>query len=171
RVVLLVFGCKKRNTGEGKEGETKKAAYTSKGDEGAITGKVALDGTPPTPTKIDMSADANCVAASPDKNIDDVLVEGGKLANVFVYLKGGGIEKYSYPTPSDPVILDQKGCRYHPRTLGIQVNQKFEVTNSDATTHNVHPSPKSNPEWNQSQAQGIPPIYNTFPQKAHIIPL
>src|SRR5262249_53898625 len=104
--VLLVFGCKKRNTGgEGKGGETKKAAYTSKSDEGAISGKVALAGTPPTPTKIDMSADANCVAASPDKNIDDILVEGGKLANVFVYLKGGGIEKYSSPTPSDPVIL------------------------------------------------------------------
>jgi len=173
--LMLVFGaCTKRKRtdgGEGGDGGTKKPTYASKGDEGSITGKVTLDGTPPTPSKIDMSQDANCSAASPDKNIDDVLVEGGKLANVLVYLKGGGIEKFSYPTPSDPVVLDQKGCRYHPRTLALQVNQKFEVTNSDATTHNVHPSPKSNPEWNQSQPQGSPPIEKTFARKEVMIPV
>jgi plastocyanin len=172
-VVFVLAGCHggKKTGGKSEDGETKKPAYVSKGDEGTITGKVNFDGTPPTPKKIDMSQDANCVSAAGDKNVDDTLVEGGKLANVFVYLKGGGIEKSSYPVPSEPVVLDQQGCRYHPRTLGIQTNQKFEVTNSDPTTHNVHPSPKTNQEWNQSQPQGAPPIEKTFGRKEVMIPV
>src|SRR5437773_10690885 len=154
--VLVAVGCK----GKGKKAaddESKdsgaKPQYASKGDEGAITGKISYDGAVPAPKKIDMSQDANCASAAGDKTADDLVVADGKLANVFVYVKGGPVDKFSFPTPSDPVVLDQQGCRYHPRVLGLQTNQPYKVINSDNTTHNIHPSPKVNAEWNQMRAQ------------------
>src|SRR5262249_60268672 len=106
-----------------------------------------------------------------DKATVDAVAAGGKLANVFVCLKGGPVDKFRSPTPSDAVRLDQQGCRYHPRVLGIQVNQPFKVTNSDKTTHNIHPSPKKNEEWNQMQAQGAPPIEKKFSRAETLIPV
>jgi hypothetical protein len=111
-----------------------------------------------------MSQDANCAGSPGDKSADDLIVTDGKLANVFVYVKGGPADRYSFDTPSEPVVLDQLGCRYQPRVLGIQTNQTFKVTNSDNTTHNVHPSPKTNQEWNNMQAQGAPAIEKKFPR-------
>jgi plastocyanin len=170
--VLVAVGCKGRDRkpAEDKDGAAK-PQYASKGDEGTITGKVSYDGPAPGLKKIDMSQDANCAAAAGDKTADDLLVADGKLANVFVYLKGGPTDKFSFPTPSDPVVLDQQGCRYHPRVLGIQTNQTFKVTNSDKTTHNIHPSPTKNPEWNQMQAQGTPAIEKKFPKAETLIPV
>ena len=132
---------------------------------------MSFDGAAPVTKKIDMSQDANCAASSGDKMTDDTQVADGKLGNVFVYLKGGPVDSHSFPTPSDAVTLDQQGCRYHPRVIGIQVNQTFRVTNSDNTTHNIHPSPKRNEEWNQQQAQGAPPIEKKFGRPEILIPV
>ena len=170
--VVVAVGCKgKAKKAEGEPEVGTKAVYASKGDEGTITGKITFDGVPPAAKKIDMSQDANCAGSPGDKSADDLLVADGKLENVFVYLKGGPVDKFSYPTPSEPVVLDQVGCRYHPRVLGIQTNQKLKVTNSDNTTHNVHPSPKTNQEWNQMQAQGAAAIEKTFPRAETLIPV
>lgn len=172
-MLLIAVGCgKKRPAAEDKAADgSSKPQYASKGDEGTITGKIAYEGTPPTPKKIDMVGDANCASAPGDKTIDDLVVTDGKLANVFVYVKGGPVDKFTFPTPSDPVVLDQQGCKYHPRVLGIQTNQPFKVTNSDKTTHNIHPSPKVNPEWNKMQAQGAPPIEEKFKRPETLIPV
>ena len=106
--VIVAVGCKgKAKKVEGGEPETgSKPSYASKGDEGTITGKVSFDGAVPALKKIDMSQDANCAAAAGDKSADDLVVADGKLANVFVYLKGGPVDKFSFPTPSEPVVLD-----------------------------------------------------------------
>jgi hypothetical protein len=168
--VLIIAGCKPRAEKAKDEGPAK-PQYSSKGDEGTITGKVAFDGTPPVAKKIDMSQDANCAAAAGEKTTEEVVVTDGKLANVYVYLKGGGLEKFSYPVPSDPVVLDQQGCRYHPHVLGIQTQQTLKIVNSDPTTHNIHPSPKVNQEFNQSQAQGAPAIEKKFNRKELLIPV
>jgi len=170
--LIIVVGCGKGARNKNSEDKSaEKTPYKSNGDEGTISGKVNFDGTPPTPKKIDMSQDANCAAAPGEKTTDDVVVNGGKLTNVFVYLKGGPVDSHSFPPTSDAVILDQQGCRYHPRVLGIQVNQTFRVTNSDKTTHNIHPSPKKNEEWNQMQAQGAPPIEKKFSRAETLIPV
>ena len=170
--VLVAVGCKgKAKKVDDGATDGAKPQYASKGDEGTITGKVSYDGALPALKKIDMSGDQNCAAAAGDKTADDLLVADGKLANVFVYLKGGPTDKFSFPTPSDAVVLDQQGCRYHPRVLGIQTNQTFKVTNSDKTTHNIHPSPTKNQEWNQMQAQGAPAIEKKFPKPETLIPV
>jgi hypothetical protein len=170
--ILIAVGCGKKKGPKSEEpSDAAKPAYASKGDEGTITGKISFDGAPPAAKKIDMSQDANCAGAAGDKMQDDVQVTDGKLANVFVYVTGGPVDKFTFPTPSDPVTLDQQGCRYHPRVIGIQTNQAFKVTNSDNTTHNIHPSPKRNEEWNQMQAQGAPPIEKKFGRPETLIPV
>jgi hypothetical protein len=170
--LLVVVACKKKAVDDGKNGDVPaKARYKVTGEEGTVAGKVVFEGTPPTPVRIDMTADAKCMSAPGEKTMDVVQITGGRLANVFVYLKGGAADKNSFETPSEPAVLDQVGCKYHPRTLGIQVNQKFSVKNSDATTHNVHPSPRVNEEWNQSQPQGAPPIEKVFKRKEVLIPI
>jgi plastocyanin len=172
--LLIAVACGKKRPPAGDGTSTdggSKPVYQSKGDEGTITGKVSFDGTAPAPRKIDMSQDANCAAAPGDKTTDDVVVTDGKLANVFVYVKGGPVDRFKFPTPSDAVVLDQQGCRYHPRVLGVQTDQTFKVTNSDSTTHNIHPSPKVNQEWNQMQAQGAPPIEKKFSRAETLIPV
>ena len=64
--------------------------------------------------------------------------------------------------PTTPVVIDQKGCWFHPRVMGIQVGQTLQVTNSDPVTHNIHPLAQINREWNHSQGQGDAPLARRF---------
>ena len=90
-----------------------------------------------------------------------VVVNNGKLANVFVYVKEGLPTGQSTP-PSQPVVLDQQKCRYVPRVLGVMVGQPFEVTTHDQAIHNVHPMPSKNSQWNETQMPDDKPIVKKF---------
>ena len=153
------------------------AAEVYNGATGTITGVVSYNGTAPAAKKIDTTADAACGKANPNLMTDDTIVTDGKLANVFVYIKEGSVEggkkigDYAWSTPTTAVQLDQKGCHYSPHVLGLQTNQKLSITNSDQTQHNVHPTPKLNQEWNQTQANGAPPIEKTFTRAEVLIPV
>ena len=147
------------------------------GPTGTIAGVISFEGTPPAPRKIDTTADPVCGQKNPNLVTDDTLVKDGKLANVFVYIKEGTVEggkkigDYAYATPATAARLDQNGCHYVPHVMGVQVNQKISITNSDATQHNVHPTPKLNQEWNQTQANGAPPIEKSFARAEVLIPV
>jgi plastocyanin len=110
-----------------------------------------------------MSGDPACVEAHHGKAYDESLVvnANGTLANVFVYVKSGLGGKV-FEVPSTPVTIDQKGCWFHPRVLGIQTAQTLEVINSDPVTHNIHPMAQINREWNHSQGQGDAPLARRF---------
>jgi hypothetical protein len=150
-------------------------AYTP--GDGSVTGAIAYNGTPPAPKKIDTSADPVCGQANPNLSTEDTAAKDGKLANVFVYVKDGTttdgtkIGDFSYTPSSTAAKLDQKGCHYVPHVLGLQTNQKLMITNSDPTQHNIHPTPKSNPEWNQTQPNGAAPIEKTFARAEVLIPV
>jgi hypothetical protein len=58
-----------------------------------------------------------------------------------VYVKTG-LEGRTFPVPATAAVLDQKGCMYTPRVLGVMTNQKIRILNSDPTLHNVHALPK-----------------------------
>jgi hypothetical protein len=147
------------------------------GATGTVAGAISFNGTPPAPKKIDTSADPVCGQKNPNLSTDDTIVTDGKLANVFVYIKDGTVEggkkvaDYTWATPTTAAQLDQNGCHYAPHVMGVQVNQKISITNSDATQHNVHPTPKLNPEWNQTQANGAAPIEKSFARPEILIPV
>jgi polysaccharide lyase family 4-like protein len=177
---LLALGssCSKPPTDRGNETPTATGkAYKSTGNEGTVTGVIAYNGAAPAPKKIDSSADPVCAQRNPNLVTEDTVVKDGKLANVFVYIKDGTatdgtkIGDYTFDVPADAVVLDQVGCHYKPHVLGLQANQKLRITNSDPTQHNIHPTPKFNPEWNQTQPNGAAPIEKTFARSEVLIPV
>lgn len=108
---------------------------------GTISGTIHYSGTPPKRIEIDMAQDPACVFG--DKNYtEEYVVNHGGLANVFVYVKDG-LGNRVYPASSDPVVMDQKGCRYIPHVLGVMVGQPVRFTNSDSTMHNIHMMPQA----------------------------
>jgi hypothetical protein len=169
---FLIVACKpKKGAEDDKPQDTGKAKYASKNDEGTVSGVVKFDGAPPAPKRIDMGQDPNCVAAPGEKVTEEYVVADGKLANVFVYLTGGKIDDFQYDTPSSAVELDQLGCKYQPHVLGLQTGQNLKVINSDKATHNVHPTPRNNQEWNLSQPPGAAPIERKFNRAETLIPV
>ena len=152
-------------------------AFTPKGNEGTITGTIAYNGAAPAAKKIDTSADPVCGQKSPNLATEDNVVTNGKLAYAFVYIKDGAttdgtkVGDYTFTAPSDAVTLDQSGCHYKPHVLGAMVNQKLNITNSDPTQHNIHFTPKNNPDWNQSQPNGAPPMSHSFARSEVLVPV
>jgi len=127
------------------------AAPLDAGTAGTITGTVTLEGDAPEMKTIQMAADPSCARmhTEPVKTEFVVVGDGGTLANVFVYVKSG--VHGDFPPPTEPVLLDQKGCLYSPHVIGIQVGQPLKIRNDDETLHNIHAMPKNNKEFNIGQ--------------------
>jgi plastocyanin len=119
-----------------------------------------------------MAAEPTCarVHATPALTEDVIVGAAGALHNVVVYLKGD-FSQYSFPAASAPVMLDQKGCQYTPHMIAMQVGQPLHVMNSDQTTHNIHPVPVNNREWNESQPPGAGAINQSFAREEIAIPV
>lgn len=138
---------------------------------GSISGKVTLDGEAPSNPRINMSAEPDCAGLHDGPVHAEVAVVGddGALANVFVWVKDGIEGKFE--VPSTPVALDQKGCVYTPHVVALQSGQVLSVTNSDPTTHNVHPLPRVNREWNRSQTANASAIERKFSRQEIMLPV
>jgi len=115
-----------------------------------ISGKVTLSGKAPAAAKISMDADPVCRSQHSTAVNDETVVADakGNLMNVMVYVKEGA---GNYPAPTTSVLLDQRGCMYHPHVFGIQVNQPLSIQNSDGTLHNVHSMAVVNDGFNVGQ--------------------
>jgi plastocyanin len=170
--VLLVAGCSKKEPAEEQPSASSPAATLSTAPidpatAASVSGTVKFEGAPPKPAKIDMSQDPNCKGSNTAEN---VVVDGSNLANVFVYVKEG-LGNRTFAPPSEPVGLDQSGCRYHPHVLGVMAGQTVKIVNSDPTTHNIHPTPKDNREWNESQAPQAPALEKSFAREEIMLPV
>lgn len=115
-----------------------------------ITGTVKYTGDVPTLKPIDMSADPACKAQHAKPVTPDVLVlgSGNTLGDAFVRVKSGLPAGKKFTAPTTPAVLDQKGCMYAPKVVGVMVGQTLKVKNSDPVLHNVHGLPKVNPGFN-----------------------
>ncbi len=135
-----------------------------------VTGKIKLNGEAPAMPPINMSAEPDCKGLHQSAPPAEVVVSSnGMLQNAFVWVKSGLNGKFKPSTTA--VHLDQKGCIYQPHVLALQVGQPLSITNSDPTTHNVHPLPTTNREWNKSQTGGGAPIDHDFPRQEIMIPV
>ena len=149
-----------------------KKIYTPTGEEGTITGLTLFTGEAPARVDIDMTVDPVCAKLNLDPIKEDTIVNDGRLANVFVYVKSGSVlDSFNFETPPSPIILERKGCQYVPRLLGIQVRQPLQVINADPTVHNINVQPKLNPAWNRSQPPKVEPIVQQFDHPETFIPL
>jgi plastocyanin len=133
-----------------------------------VTGTIKLDGTAPKARKIDMSQDPACSGGM--GMTENIVSEGGNLANVFVYVKDG-LGDRTFAASTAKVTIDQHGCHYIPHVLGVMTGQTVEILNSDPTTHNIHPSPKNNKEWNESQPPKAAPLEKVFAREEVLLPV
>ncbi len=139
---------------------------------GSVSGSIRYQGPRPARKPVDMSNEPACVDANHGKVYEDSLVVGphNALANAFVYIEKGLEGKTFAPAPS-PVTIDQKGCWFRPHVLGVQTGQTLQIVNSDPVTHNIHPMPQVNREWNHSQGSGDPPMNHRFTKAEVMIPI
>ncbi len=129
----------------------------------SVKGKAVFKGVAPKPKPISMDADAVCASKHSGPVFPEKIVikADGSIKNVFVYVSKG-LEGKTFPAPAEAVALDQNGCTYSPHVFGIMPGQQLKVTNSDATTHNVHALAEVNEDFNVGQRAGQPPIVKTF---------
>lgn len=129
--------------------------------DGTIHGTVTFTGTPPKMKMIDMAKEPTCAAQHPTPIKTETVVTGpnNALQWVVVYISAG--DQVS-DASKETVTFTQKGCEYLPHVLAMQAGQPLEIVNADKTSHNIHPLPRLNPEWNKSQPPGSPPIQTSY---------
>ena len=150
-LTILMAACGGGNTEQAAVPDAPTVSPVDAATAGNVTGRVTFAGPAPKPAVVPMESDSNCVqpgAAPTDETV--VVGENGSLQNAFVYVKDG-LGDLRFPIPSSTPVLNQKGCRYAPHVLGVQVGQSVEILNSDPTLHNVHAVPTSNQEFNTGQ--------------------
>jgi plastocyanin len=171
--LVLLSGCGKKEATEEQPAATPAAAPAATATPidpataATVVGIVKFDGAVPKAAVIDMSQDPACKGTNTAENI---VVSGGGLANVFVYVKDG-LGNRTFDVPKEAVVVDQHGCKYHPHALGVMAGQTVRIINSDPTTHNIHPTPKDNREWNESQAPQSAPIEKVFAREEILLPV
>ena len=102
--------------------------------KGTIKGTIRFEGEPPERATLDRKSDPYCKQKE-TALAEDIIVTRGKLAGVLVRVANGSAGTHT--APATTAIVDQKGCAYTPRVIGIVAGQKLAVRNSDGTIHNV----------------------------------
>ena len=130
-------------------------------DAGTLKGHVKYDGKAPKKKRLKMDADPVCGSShsSPVLSENFKMASDGSMAEALVYLKD---VSYSGETPSEPAVLDQKGCIYLPHVFGMMAGQELLIKNSDATLHNIHSMPKVNKEFNFAMPKVVKEKKSTF---------
>jgi plastocyanin len=138
---------------------------------GAISGVVTFEGAAPANPTIDMSEEPSCAARYSGQPTDPVvMVADGKLANVFVRVTGG-LPAGPYPAPATKPEIDQAGCLYHPRVVGVMAGQSLTILNSDSLLHNIKAVPTANRGFNISQPRAGMSRDQVFTEPEIMVPL
>ena len=145
-------------------------ATASAADWGTLKGKVVLVGDLGEPAAISISKDPEFCGKH--NLVDETIVVGdeGGLADVFVYLylktrKTVEIHPDLVEPSSEPVVLDNVGCRFEPHTALLRTGQTLEIRNSDkGIGHNTNFTVLKNPGFNQMVTNDAP-IEKTFTKR------
>lgn len=133
-------------------------------------GRVVLQGSVPDlpllVTKGSSIKDAAVCAAQDVPNEKLVVGKDGGVANVFVFVaKAPAGAKKSDP-PAEPVVQDQRGCRFMPHALFIRVGQPLQVISDDNLLHNTNIQTKRGTPFNSPiqpvDRKGITTKFSTF---------
>lgn len=141
------------------------------GSGAAVVGHVKFQGQLPQPTKLSMNADPSCAKLHPGPTVSQDFLTGNDntLGNVIVFISEG-LGNRTFDVPAESVTFEQKGCVYEPHVVALRANQKVKMVNSDNTTHNVHPIPANNREWNKAEPAGTS-MEESFPREEIAIPV
>ena len=93
---------------------------------GSLSGKVNFDGKGPKKKTLKMDADPVCGSSHSGAVYSEnfKMAEDGSMAEALVYLRD---VSYSGGIPSEPAVLDQKGCIYTPHVLAWLLVKTFSL--------------------------------------------
>jgi len=130
-------------------------AASAESGGGTIKGEVIYKGKA-SPATLNVTKDqAVCGNSKTDPSL--VVSPEGKLQNAVVFIAAG-----SAPPAPSKVVLDQKGCEYHPHVLAFTAGSTVEILNPDGILHNVHTYSKTNSPINMAQPKFKKTISVTF---------
>lgn len=146
-------------------------ARADAGSGASVVGRVKFTGQLPQPARISMNSDPSCAKLHPAPAMSQEFVGGSDnaLGNVIVFISDG-LGNRAFDTPTEAVTFQQKGCIYEPHVVALRANQKLKVVNDDNTTHNIHPIPANNREWNKAEPAGST-MEESFPREEIAIPV
>jgi len=171
---MTVLACGGGGDASSNEATQEGAATQASGPQGngTVAGTVSFAGTAPANPPIDMSAEAACKSKHSGAITDpQVVVKDSKVANVIVYVKTGLPANATYSAPAQTVELDQEGCLYKPRMLGVMAGQEIAIKNSDPVLHNIKAVPKTNRGFNISQPTAGMTSKRKFDRPEQMVPL
>lgn len=122
---------------------------------GTIKGKFIYDGEAPAPKMLKCSPDG-VINKEPEvcckvQHFDESLkvAKDGGVANVIIYLrtKNAKVNPERLKEFKEPVLLDNKNCKFEPHVVGLVKGQTLSIGNSDNVGHNSNVS-----------GQGVNPI-------------
>jgi hypothetical protein len=116
-----------------------------------LTGKVHINGKVRSPKEIPLDPACSALHREPLRSEGTVVDGANDVRWAFVWIKSG-LEGKIFLSPTEPVVLNQEGCRYRPHVFGLRVGQTLKVRNGDPFLHNVHFLPFENQERNLGQA-------------------
>jgi plastocyanin len=125
-------------------------------DGGTLSGAVTYEGTPPPPTKIEVTKDPEVCGKDPKTAPGLLIGQGNGIANVVVTVQATKGKKLDVPTTNP--VFDQKTCEFHPHVLAFPAGSTVDVLNSDGILHNIHTTSTANPSQNQAQPKFKPKI-------------
>jgi plastocyanin len=129
-------------------------AATAMAGEGTVKGTAKWDSKPKKQKKLKVDGEPYCAqmySAEPLRSEKMVCNSNATLKNIFVYVKSGLPAGKTWDAPSEPVVLDQKGCHYEPHVFGVMAGQEILVRNSDPIAHNINATPKNSEGFNNGQ--------------------
>jgi plastocyanin len=105
---------------------------------GSISGKVVFEGTPPKPKTKTINKDPDtCGTGVAEYDVVSV-GSGGALESAVVYISKIKQGKDWAEEMKGQFELDQRGCKFVPKTYVVKRGAKMKVANKDPVSHNVH---------------------------------
>src|SRR5438105_14137262 len=140
---------------------TEASEASAQANTGTIKGRVRLTGKLPGNPVIRMGMDPMCSRMNAGKRILQeyvVATVDGSVGNVFLRVQGNVPQT---PVPTQPAVVDQRGCVFTPRVVGVRVGQVLQIKNSDSFLHNAHGLSGKDNSFNIGQ----PAAGNVYPFK------
>lgn len=126
---------------------------------GSISGTVKLSGAAPATKPHTVNKDKGvCGKTKPNESV----VIGANKSVEYAVVRLTDIKKGKKLDTATKVILDQKGCQFHPHVVIVPVGATLDVKNSDPITHNIHTLTFDNDPINKAQPKTLPDIMAKF---------
>jgi plastocyanin len=147
---------------------------------GNLKGRVVVAGEIPDVPLLHAKGDAQVkepICRAHDIADESLLIDSETrgLANVFVFLQRAPKEIHPdlAAAPEEPLVFDQKQCRFTPHAMVVRTGQTVLVKSDDPILHNTHTSPTFNVEQNVAvqpkDREGIPMTFRQRePSPVHV---